>query len=254
MTKGFLYCAVALVLAMCPRDRAISTASPTSNVTGGSSARARPTERQEGSCAGYTRAANQTWRAISLASDMLPGALVGLWSQPMNENGPDAPEVVKFEPKGRPRTYDTQAEEAGRAIIAKIRRAAELANENCDRAMKLAHKLSMELRAAEDRINQLEADVQVFRDRAARAERWLQTLHKEIEEKLIAPRSASGAEQKSLSLRPGQVKLTRRSRAAGENTGANWAPCIDPSRRCALPLCRRPIHALPECHRGEKRN
>jgi hypothetical protein len=69
--------------------------------------------------------------------------------------------------------------------------AAELANETCDRAMKLAHKLSLELRAAEDRINQLEAEVQLFRDRAARAEGWLQTIHKEIEEKLIAPRSAS---------------------------------------------------------------
>jgi predicted nucleic acid-binding Zn-ribbon protein len=56
----------------------------------------------------------------------------------------------------------------------------------------------LELRAAEDRINQLESEVQLFRDRAARAEQWLQTIHKEIEEKLIAPRSASGTEQKSL--------------------------------------------------------
>ncbi len=44
-------------------------------------------------------------------------------------------------------------------IVAKIQRAADLSNENCDRAMTLAHKLSMELRAAEDRINQLEAEV-----------------------------------------------------------------------------------------------
>jgi hypothetical protein len=66
-------------------------------------------------------------------------------SVPMGESGANAPEqVVKFEPKGRPRTYDTQVEEAGEAIVAKIRRAAELANENCDRAMKLAHKLAMD--------------------------------------------------------------------------------------------------------------
>jgi hypothetical protein len=64
--------------------------------------------------------------------------------------------------------------------------------------VRLAHKLSLELRAAEDRINQLEADVQVFRERAARAEGWLQTIHNEIEEKLITPRTASGTEQKSL--------------------------------------------------------
>jgi hypothetical protein len=117
----------------------------------------------------------------------------------MNENGADTSEqVVKFEPRGQPRSYDTPVEEAGEAIVAKIRRAADLSNENCDRAMRLAHKLAMELRAAEDRINQLEADVQVFRDRAAHAERWLQTIHKEIEEKLIASRSASSTEQKSL--------------------------------------------------------
>ena len=114
----------------------------------------------------------------------------------MSENSADALEqVAKLEPKARPRTYDTAAEEAGQAIVAKIQKAAELANENCDRAMRLAHKLSMELRAAEDRINQLESEAQLFRDRAARAEGWLETIQKEIEEKLIAPRSASSAEQ-----------------------------------------------------------
>ena len=64
--------------------------------------------------------------------------------------------------------------------------------------MKLAHKLSMELRAAEERINQLEGEIQLFRERAARAERWLQTIQKEIEEKLIIPRSANAIEQTSL--------------------------------------------------------
>jgi hypothetical protein len=43
--------------------------------------------------------------------------------------------------------------------------------------MRLAHKLSMELRSAEDRINQLEAELALFRDRAVRAERWLQTIY-----------------------------------------------------------------------------
>jgi predicted nucleic acid-binding Zn-ribbon protein len=117
---------------------------------------------------------------------------------PMSENSADTSEVVKFESKARPRSDDTPVEEAGQAIIAKIKRAADLANENCDRAMRLAHKLAMEVRTAEDRINQLEAELQLFRDRAARAEHWLQTIHKEIEEKLLAPRS----EQKSLANRP----------------------------------------------------
>jgi hypothetical protein len=66
------------------------------------------------------------------------------------------------------------------------------------------HKLSMQLRAAEDRINQLEAEVELLRDRAVRAERWLQIIQKEIEEKLIAPRSANATEQTSL---PQNAKL-----------------------------------------------
>ena len=112
----------------------------------------------------------------------------------MSEHGADTPEqVLKLAPTERPRTYGPVMDEAGEAIIAKIQKAAELSNENCDRAMKLAHKLSMQLRAAEERISQLEAEVELFRDRAARAEGWLQTIQKEIEEKLIAPRSASSA-------------------------------------------------------------
>jgi hypothetical protein len=117
----------------------------------------------------------------------------------MSEHGADTPEqVLKFVPTERPRTYGPVVEEAGEAIIAKIRKAAELSNENCDRAMKLAHKLSMQLRAAEERISQLEAEVELFRHRAVRAEYWLQTIQKEIEEKLITPRSANAIEQTSL--------------------------------------------------------
>jgi hypothetical protein len=101
-------------------------------------------------------------------------------------------QVVKFPPKQQ---SGNPADEAGQAVIAQIQKAAELANENCDRAMALAHKLAMQLRATEDRITQLEAEVVLFRDRATRAEGWLQTIHSEIEQKLIAPRSAFGTEQ-----------------------------------------------------------
>jgi len=81
----------------------------------------------------------------------------------MDENSADTPEqVLKFLPKERPRSHGTLVEEAGEAIIAKIQKAADLSNENCDRAMKLAHKLSMQLRAAEERISQLEAEAELF--------------------------------------------------------------------------------------------
>jgi chromosome segregation ATPase len=125
--------------------------------------------------------------------------VVMMESVAMSEHRADTPEqVLNFVPKEWPNSYGAQVEEVGQAIVTKIQTAADLSNENCDRALALAHKLSMQLRTAEDRISQLESEVELFRDRAARAERWLQTIQNEIEEKLIAPRSANAAEQTPL--------------------------------------------------------
>ena len=111
----------------------------------------------------------------------------------MDQRATDKPEqVLKFAPKAH--ASDSRLDEAGKAIVTQIQRAADLANEDCDRAMSLAHKLSMELRASEDQTHQLQAEVEL--DRAARAEQWLRVIQKEIEEKLIAPKSRT--EQPSL--------------------------------------------------------
>jgi citrate synthase len=95
-------------------------------------------------------------------------------------------EVRKFAPK-RPRDSDSM-DESGQAVLAMLQKAADLSNDNCDRAMAMAHKLSIQLRAAEDQISQLQAENTQLRDRAERAETWLQLIQKEIEEKLLAPR------------------------------------------------------------------
>jgi hypothetical protein len=60
--------------------------------------------------------------------------------------------------------------------------------------MTMAHKASMELRAAEDRITQLEADVERLQDRATLAERWLEIIKQEVEDKLIASMEANRPE------------------------------------------------------------
>jgi hypothetical protein len=57
-----------------------------------------------------------------------------------------------------------------------------MAKEDCARAMDLAHKLSFQLRAAEERLREAEADAAHFRDRAARAEQWLMRIHNEVEQ------------------------------------------------------------------------
>jgi len=113
----------------------------------------------------------------------------------MDKRSTDTPEqIAQFVPKDRPRN-DDPADQSGRAVVAMLQQAANLSNENCDRAMTLAHKLSIQLRAAEDRINQLQADVEHFQHRAAHAENWLRVIEKEIEKKLIAPRSGSGPDR-----------------------------------------------------------
>jgi hypothetical protein len=50
------------------------------------------------------------------------------------------------------------------AFVANLQQSANLANENCDRAVALAHKLSAQLQEAEDRINQLERERDSFFD------------------------------------------------------------------------------------------
>jgi hypothetical protein len=113
----------------------------------------------------------------------------------MDKRSTNAPEPVpKFAPKDKARD-DDPTDQSGRAVVAMLQQAANLSNENCDRAMSLAHKLSIQLRAAEDRINQLQADVEHFQNRAAHAENWLRMIEKEIEKKLLAPRSTSGPDR-----------------------------------------------------------
>jgi hypothetical protein len=48
------------------------------------------------------------------------------------------------------------------AFVANLQQSAHLANENCDRAVALAHKLSAQLQEAEDRTNQLERERDSF--------------------------------------------------------------------------------------------
>ena len=76
---------------------------------------------------------------------------------------------------------------SGHAIVALLQRAADLSNDEWDRARTQADALSQQLQAAEDRINQLETEVEDFQDRADRAEMWLQSVKKEIEKTLTAP-------------------------------------------------------------------
>ena len=95
--------------------------------------------------------------------------------------------VVAFAPKkGRPDTA-MLADDAGHGIIALLRKAADMAKQDCDRAMDLAHKLSSQLRAAEERAREFEAEAIHFRGRADRAEDWLAHIHSHVEKTFFSP-------------------------------------------------------------------
>ena len=59
------------------------------------------------------------------------------------------------------------------------------AEENSRHALDKAQKLSHQLRAAEDRIAELEAEVAAYQDRAQRAEQWLHKVYTEIEDRFL---------------------------------------------------------------------
>ena len=104
----------------------------------------------------------------------------------MDDRSIEIPAQVRaFAPKHKPRDGDP-TDQTGQALVAMLQEAGKLVDETNGRAMALVHKLSSELEATKDRIGQLQADVERFRDRAADAEKWLQLIQKEIENKLIA--------------------------------------------------------------------
>src|SRR5215510_2225020 len=78
--------------------------------------------------------------------------------------------IVPFAPtpKAQP---EVAADESGRTIVAMLQKATDM-----------AHKLSFQLRASEERLRDAEAEAAHFRDRAARAEAWLVRIHSEVEQ------------------------------------------------------------------------
>jgi hypothetical protein len=86
-------------------------------------------------------------------------------------------------------------ERSGQAIVALLREAATVAKETCERAVDRADQIAAKLRAAEDRIKELESDSRHYQVRATQAEKWLLRVHSEIEEKFFGPEVAPGSPQ-----------------------------------------------------------
>src|SRR6476620_74727 len=93
----------------------------------------------------------------------------------------DTPTVVPFAPNKRSQNI-SDVDQSGHRIVALLEKAADKTKADCSRAMDLAHKLTLQLRATEDRVRDLETEAAHYRDRAVRAEDWLQHIHNEVEQ------------------------------------------------------------------------
>ncbi len=94
--------------------------------------------------------------------------------------------VVPFAPKLNARSEaGDPLDRAGQAILGLLHQAANTADANNQKAHEVAHQLSAQVRAAEDRIRELETKARYHEERADRAERWLYQISVEIEQNFL---------------------------------------------------------------------
>jgi hypothetical protein len=105
--------------------------------------------------------------------------------------------VIPFTPKNAAPDSADQLDKAGQTVLKLLQKAAGVAEANSHHALEMAQKLSHQLRAAEDRIAKLEAEVGIYQDKAERAEQWLYKVYTEIEDRFLRQddgrRGATGA-------------------------------------------------------------
>jgi hypothetical protein len=74
---------------------------------------------------------------------------------------------------------------AGHSVLQLIGKAAGIAEEHTQHVLKAADQVAHELHAARDRIAELEEELLAHRDRADRAEQWLNKIRQEIDQQFV---------------------------------------------------------------------
>jgi TPR repeat protein len=93
---------------------------------------------------------------------------------------------IPLAPKLNSRTEAVdQLDRAAQTILGTINRAATATEANYRQAVEMTRKLAAQLRAAEERISELEVNGRYHQDRADRAEKWLYQISVEIEQKFF---------------------------------------------------------------------
>jgi ABC-type transporter Mla subunit MlaD len=108
-----------------------------------------------------------------------------------NDGAGEAKSVVPFGAKSNAKSQaGDELDRAGQAILGSLHQAASAAEAHYQQAVEATHKLSAQLRAAEERTRQLEATVRHHQGRSDRAEKWLYQISVEIEQKFFDGASA----------------------------------------------------------------
>ena len=97
---------------------------------------------------------------------------------------PDVAEAKNTEADVVDRAADV-VDRAGNAIVELVNRAANNGEANLLAAQETAEKLAYQLRAAQGRINELEANVRYYQNRTERAEKWMHQISSEIHRKFL---------------------------------------------------------------------
>ena len=104
----------------------------------------------------------------------------------MSNRGEGAAESVipiSSEPKLNSRAE--VVDQAAQTILGTINRAATTVQASYRQGLEINSKLATQLRAAEQRISELEVEARYHEDRADRAEKWLYQISVEIEQKFL---------------------------------------------------------------------
>ena len=96
----------------------------------------------------------------------------------------DAAEVNNTEADVVDRAADV-VDRAGNAIVELVNRAARNGEADLLAARETADQLADQLRAAQGRINELEANVRYYQDRTERAEKWMHQISSEIHQRFL---------------------------------------------------------------------
>jgi DNA repair exonuclease SbcCD ATPase subunit len=140
----------------------------------------------------------------------------------MSEKVLYTPAVISYAPKENGAGAEAEiVDRAGNAILGLVGRAADTAAADLREAREVAEKLADQLRAANEQlqaahdqlraahgqINDLKADIGHYQDRANRAEKWLQQISSEIEQRFFdatrrQPRIQAQGEKTARSVTP----------------------------------------------------